>query len=91
MIRWLKRLIAGPELRELDEIALRRAVKEGWVEAMVIASLTTGEPPYDIAKRVPSPDRVLTDWDVALAVEQPEPEPGRIEYRFLGVTGEEDA
>jgi hypothetical protein len=34
---------------------------------------------------------IVTDWDVAQAFEQSEPEPGRIEYRFLGVTGEEDA
>jgi len=34
-----------------------------------------------------------TFWDVAQAFEQPEPEPElyRVEYRFLGVTGEEDA
>ena len=32
----------------------------------------------------------VTDWDVAQRFEQVEPEPGRVEYRFLGVTGEED-
>lgn len=33
-------------------------------------------------------------WDVALRADeeaQPAREPGRVEYRFLGVTGEEDA
>lgn len=33
----------------------------------------------------------VTDWDVAQRFEQVEPEPGHVEYRFLGVTGEEDA
>jgi len=36
-------------------------------------------------------ERIVTDWDVAQAFEHPEPEPGRVEYRFLGITGEEDA
>lgn len=46
----------------------------------------------------PAPQRelgnvIVTDWDVALRVEEeerPAREPGRIEYRFLGVTGEEE-
>jgi hypothetical protein len=35
----------------------------------------------------------VTDWDVALRAEEearPAREPGRVEYRFLGVTGEEE-
>jgi hypothetical protein len=32
-----------------------------------------------------------TFWDIAQSFEQPELESGRVEYRFLGVTGEEDA
>lgn len=39
-----------------------------------------------IISRDPPP---VTDWDVAQGFEQPEP--GCVEYRFLGVTGEEDA
>jgi hypothetical protein len=37
------------------------------------------------------PDAIVTDWDIAQAFEQREPEIGCVEYRFLGVTGEEDA
>lgn len=33
----------------------------------------------------------VTDWDVAQAFEKREPEAGRIDYRFLGMTGEEEA
>lgn len=33
--------------------------------------------------------RDVTDWDIALITETIEP--GRIEYRFLGVTGEEES
>lgn len=49
-----------------------------------------------LAKRARQSDRqqpqaIVTDWDIAQAFEQPERELGRVEYRFLGVTGEEDA
>ncbi len=49
---------------------------------------------FDGATREPShqpPSQIVTDWDVAQAFEQPEQEIGRVEYRFLGVTGEDDA
>jgi hypothetical protein len=36
-------------------------------------------------------DAAITDWDVGLAAGTEVTEPGRIDYRFLGVTGEEDA
>jgi hypothetical protein len=36
-------------------------------------------------------ERIVTDWDVAQAFEAPARESGQIEYRFLGMTGEEDA
>ncbi|HEX7906843.1 MAG TPA: hypothetical protein VF534_01955 [Paraburkholderia sp.] len=37
------------------------------------------------------PARDFTDWDVAqAATSEPAHEPGRIEYRFLGITGMED-
>lgn len=88
MIRWLKRLIAGPEL---DELAMRRAIMEGWELALAIAASMTGARPHDIARHVLQPDHPVTDWDVAQASEQREPEPTRVAYRFLGVTGEEDA
>lgn len=43
------------------------------------------------AKSQPT-ESVVTDWDVAQAFEKPElePEAGRVEYRFLGVTGFEE-
>lgn len=49
------------------------------------AQTQLGAPPVS---RTPVP-RDITDWDVAVAAEMPEP--GRIEYRFLGVTGEEES
>jgi formylmethanofuran:tetrahydromethanopterin formyltransferase len=36
-------------------------------------------------------DAAVTDWDVGLAAGTDVPEPGRIDYRFLGVTGEEES
>lgn len=36
---------------------------------------------------------IVTDWDVALRADEEAQlarEPGRVEYRFLGVTGEEE-
>jgi hypothetical protein len=37
---------------------------------------------------VPTPD--ATFWDIARDDESKQPEPGRVEYRFLGITGLED-
>lgn len=43
----------------------------------------------DIARAFDSPP-CTTDWDVAeAATSEPAHEPGRIDYKFLGVTGEE--
>jgi hypothetical protein len=47
------------------------------------------EPASPGAEILPHGD--ATFWDVAQAAEPREPESGRVEYRFLGVTGEEEA
>lgn len=109
MIGWLKRLIAG---RELDELEMRRAVMEGLELGRSIASAMTGKvngpyggqpwtPPSPPPRRytgrlagieltpVPPRRQDATLWDVAQAGEMSES--GRVEYRFLGVTGEEEA
>jgi hypothetical protein len=33
---------------------------------------------------------IVTDWDIAQAFEKPEPEAGRVDYRWLNLTGFED-
>jgi len=90
MIRWLKRLFTR-RMAPPDIFVSGNEVIGGsdWIPAIQI---------YPDRRHVASdgtcesqPRCVMTDWDVAQEFEQSEPEPGRIEYRFLGVTGEEDS
>ncbi|MGA7781108.1 MAG: hypothetical protein WCA85_25840 [Paraburkholderia sp.] len=86
MISWFKRLIAG---RELAELEMRRAVMDGWAEGLALAA-AIGVPVDHLEMRLPAtPPRDADMWDIAEAAERAE-QPG-VEYRFLGVTGEEDA
>lgn len=81
MLTWLRRLFA---MRRAAAVALDGLPApidwDGLVwHGPVAAAPSTIEP-------------IVTDWDVAQAAEQREQaEPGRVDYRFLGVTGEEDA
>lgn len=45
---------------------------------------------HELAKQAVKNKRDADFWDIAQAFEQPE-EPGRVEYKFLGVTGLEDS
>lgn len=57
------------------------------VDAPPMPPTRRGAPPMPATK----PPRDFTDWDIAqAAASEPEHEPGRIEYRFLGITGMED-
>jgi len=68
-----------------------------WLRSLLIAREIRGCQPLS-ATRLPPPPmpatrpaRDFTDWDVAeAATSEPAHEPGRIEYRFLGITGMED-
>lgn len=85
MLTWLKRIIAG---RELAELEMRRAVMDGWAEGLALAA-AIGVPVDHLEMRLPTtPARDADMWDVAQADEQPE---RGVDYRFLGMTGEEEA
>jgi hypothetical protein len=69
-----------------------------WLRSLLIAREIRGYQPLASTQLTPppmpptKPARDYTDWDVAEAAVQSESarEPGRIEYRFLGITGMED-
>jgi hypothetical protein len=83
MIHWLKRLIAGRELDELERLRKERLDRGltpyrcahcGGVHLL-------GYPTYCYQKPF------ATDWDVAQAAQEPE---GRVRYEHLGMTGLEE-
>lgn len=62
-----------------------------WLSPHVLDMILSRCPPESsvIVPKSPIP-REYDFWDIAQADEQPE-EPGRVEYKFLGVTGEEQS
>lgn len=83
MIGWLKRLAAK---RRSSRIAMGGLpTPDAWPELKWHGPIPAK--PFEKTTFTP----IVTDWDVAKDHERPESEPGRVEYRFLGVTGEEDA
>lgn len=69
----------------------------GWLKRLLLQPGIRGYQPIPPTRLDPPPmprvktERIVTDWDVAQAFEAPARESGQIEYRFLGMTGEEDA
>lgn len=68
-----------------------------WLKRLFASREIRGYQPLPTTRRAPppmpatKPVRDFTDWDVAQAATiEPAHEPGRIEYRFLGITGMED-
>lgn len=96
MIRWLKRILAwwhapacpgAKVVTNGDAQARLNYVREYW-RAEIEGRARSKADERTRSLSMPTP---VTDWDIAQRFEQVEPEPGRVEYRFLGVTGEEDA
>ena len=96
MIQWLIRLLAGKAnhadlSRCINCGAMKPALDLNWGLCETCRWRAWKEEADNRMRDLPV-ETPVTDWDVAQAFKQPEPEPGRVEYRFLGVTGfEEDA
>lgn len=95
MIRWLKRVFTA-----LDRCTKKhRCIDCGAMKPVVTLTCGRCEMCMWAVWKKEADDRMrslsirapVTDWDVAQAFEKPESDPSRVEYRFLGVTGEEDA
>lgn len=123
MIRWLKKIVAGRELVELERWRVESSYARRWLGEFpdVIAALDylsaaasfgygnisrvrdemrarrggnlhRGYQPASTGKPMPPPPGPVTDWDVAERDAEDafrHHANGRVDYRFLGVTGEE--